>query len=271
MQTESNPDGEAGSTDDRSFVQRNPWFPVYVQSFLSSPSVADMCDAEVGQFWLLLLYQWEHGGIPSAGLRLNQVAKIPRSRREDVRSINDAGELTEECLVSNLVMAEFPKGVNPRLDKERRVAKDKALERSQRSAKAGKAGAAARWAKGQKKGKAKSKATGKPKTRLWEDYEEQVPESVRDAFRDFAAYRNDINKPLTHHSMKSWLKIPAPQLQAAWCEAMQCGWQGPQFKNWTAEGQPARARGAGTVDPFAHLDTLDDDDLPRVIDAEVVK
>ncbi len=73
-----------------------PAFQFYADDFLGG--VADMTQAEVGAFMLLLCYQWNRGEIPSDPARAALIAK---------------GEVTPH------VLAKFPDGKNPRLEIER--------------------------------------------------------------------------------------------------------------------------------------------------------
>lgn len=95
-----------------------PAFQFYADDFLAG--VADMTQAEVGAYILLLCHQWNGGAIPTDPARAELIAK---------------GE------VSPHVLSKFPNGKNPRLE---RVRKDQ-KEHRKAKASAGKAGADKRW------------------------------------------------------------------------------------------------------------------------------
>lgn len=77
-------------------MNKPPAFQFYADDFLAG--VADMTQAEVGAYILLLCAQWSRGAIPTDPARAAMIAK---------------GE------VSPHVMAKFPGGINPRLEQER--------------------------------------------------------------------------------------------------------------------------------------------------------
>lgn len=95
-----------------------PAFQFYADDFLAG--VADMTQAEVGAYILLLCHQWGRGEIPGDAARASLIAK---------------GK------VSPHVMSKFPDGKNVRLEKERQ--KQTVFREAQ--AMRGKAGAAKRW------------------------------------------------------------------------------------------------------------------------------
>lgn len=95
-----------------------PAFQFYADDFLAG--VADMTQAEVGAYILLLCNQWNSGAIPTDKTRLGLIAK---------------GE------VSDHVVSKFPNGRNNRLERVRRDQK----EHRKLRASAGKAGANKRW------------------------------------------------------------------------------------------------------------------------------
>lgn len=229
------------------------WFKFYATDWLADLQVQLLTSSQRGVYIDLLAYSASEGG--GFTCEPEEFARVRQHSEDDVR------------LVLERHFDRDSQGAwrNDRLEDER----EKFDRAQQARSQGGKATAAARAGKKATSSKASSKARsqGKP----WEAMVDEFPEGAREAFREFAAYRDEMKKPLTAAGIRRFLKKPAPQLVSAFSEAIECGWQGPQFKNWTAEGQRAGARGAGTVDPFGHLDTLDDDDLPRVIDAEVVQ
>lgn len=98
-----------------------PAFQFYPDDFLGG--VADMTQAEVGAYILLLCHQWSRGEIPADAQRASLVAK---------------GE------VSDHVMGKFPAGKNERLESERRKQDDY----RQKQADKGRASAQARFNRG---------------------------------------------------------------------------------------------------------------------------
>lgn len=95
-----------------------PAFQFYADDFLSG--VADMTQAEVGTYILLLCTQWARGEIPSDSERLALIAKGP---------------------VSPHVLAKFPNGKNARLEQVRKEQDDYRNAQSRN----GKIGASRRW------------------------------------------------------------------------------------------------------------------------------
>lgn len=98
-----------------------PAFQFYADDFLAG--VADMTQAEVGAYILLLCHQWGRGEIPGDAARASLIAK---------------GK------VSPHVMSKFPDGKNVRLEKERQ----KQAEYRQKQSDKGKASAQARFNRG---------------------------------------------------------------------------------------------------------------------------
>lgn len=98
-----------------------PAFQFYADDFLGG--VADMTQAEVGAYILLLCHQWSRGEIPSDQVRASLIAK---------------GKLSPH------VLSKFPDGKNIRMEKERQ----KQAEYRQKQSDKGKASAKARLNRG---------------------------------------------------------------------------------------------------------------------------
>ena len=97
---------------------RAPAFQFYPDEFVGG--VAAMNQAEIGAYILLLCHQWGNGEIPTDLERAASIAKGP---------------------VSNFVMAKFPAGKNPRLEKVRNKRSKFIKAQSEK----GKIGADNRW------------------------------------------------------------------------------------------------------------------------------
>lgn len=88
-----------------------PAFQFYADDFLAG--VADMTQAEVGAYILLLCHQWSRGIIPADADRMQMIAKGP---------------------VSDHVVAKFPGGKNARLESEREKQADFRSKQAEKAA-----------------------------------------------------------------------------------------------------------------------------------------
>lgn len=95
-----------------------PAFQFYADDFLAG--VADMTQAEVGAYILLLCHQWSRGSVPSDPARAALIAK---------------GEVTDH------VISKFPGGKNKRMESVRKISE----EWAKKQAANGRMGAAKRW------------------------------------------------------------------------------------------------------------------------------
>ncbi len=58
------------------------WFPLYWQRFLLG--TIDMNAEQVGAYFLLLLYEWDHGYVPTDEAAIRKICRIPRKNLERV-------------------------------------------------------------------------------------------------------------------------------------------------------------------------------------------
>lgn len=206
-----------------------PAFQFYADDFLAG--VADMTQAEVGAYILLLCSQWSRGEIPQERERCAMIAK---------------GE------VSSFVFGKFPNGKNARLELERQKQADYRAKQSEK----GKASAQARF----NRGSTVVQPSGQPDTQPEVNSPSPSPSPItftiptnteaplRDAVSVSGKEKQPRNfTPPTAAEVTAYsAEIGYPLNGEAWCDSYaQKGWQvgKAKMKDWKAAVRNWKANG----------------------------